>query len=109
MFLTSSFINVAIKHCHINKIFYSPARLRLEAIASPVAGTNAGADFLYHNGRRGKQVPRKRQNGAPKCCLMSECKALSAFAIVSRQARRPIASGCNPPQADCQQRHAAAR
>jgi hypothetical protein len=35
-------------------------------IASPVGGTNVIAGFLDHSSRRGKKVPRKRQNGVPE-------------------------------------------
>ena len=35
-------------------------------IASPIGGTNVVRNFLYHEGRRGKKVPRKRQNGKPQ-------------------------------------------
>jgi hypothetical protein len=38
------------------------ARLRLEAFASPVGGTNLITGFPYPEGRRGKIVPRKRQD-----------------------------------------------
>ena len=79
------------------------AGLRPEAIASPrtrcscIGGTDVVLSFLYQKGRRGKRVPRERQNGdtlrkPAALCKGAQCRSREA----AEMPRRGYAPGNGP-------------